>query len=208
MKKGKFIVFEGNDGSGKTTQLIKLEKYLKEKGYKVLATREPGGTEVGYRIRKLLLDPQYKMDGLTEALLLAADRNEHVKNVLIPALDDGYIVLCDRYILSSVVYQGIVRGVGIENILRLNSIFEDRIKPDLYIVLTLEPETALERIKMAGKLDKLDLEDLEFHRRVYSGFKEVVKWFERCVNIEADGSEKEVFEKVLYEVEKLIAEEK
>jgi len=126
--KGKFIVFEGNDGSGKSTQILKVEKYLKEKGYKVVTTREPGGTEVGYRIRKLLLDPAYKMDGLTEALLLAADRNEHVKNVLIPALEDGYVVICDRYILSSIVYQGIVRGVGVENIIKLNSIFEEKNK--------------------------------------------------------------------------------
>jgi len=202
--KGKFIVFEGNDGSGKSTQILKVEKYLKEKGYKVVTTREPGGTEVGYRIRKLLLDPAYKMDGLTEALLLAADRNEHVKNVLIPALEDGYVVICDRYILSSIVYQGIVRGVGVENIIKLNSIFEEKIKPDLYIVLTLSPEIALQRLKMAGKNDKLDTEDFDFHRKVYNGFKEVSKRFEKCVNIEAEGTVEDVFEKVCKVIDELL----
>lgn len=203
--RGKFIVFEGNDGSGKSTQILKVEKYLKEKGYKVFITREPGGTEIGYRIRKLLLDPAYKMDGLTEALLLAADRNEHVKNVLIPALEDGYIVLCDRYILSSVVYQGIVRGVGVENIIKLNSIFEEKAKPDLYIVLTLKPEIAIKRLQEANKNDKLDIEDFDFHKKVYSGFKEVSKKFERCVNIEADGTVEDVFEKVCKVIDDLLA---
>lgn len=194
--KGRLIVFEGNDGSGKSTQLIKAEKYLRQNGYKVLVTKEPGGTEIGFRIRKLLLDPAYKMDGLTEALLLAADRNEHVKNVLIPALDEGYIVLSDRYILSSVVYQGIVRGVGIENILKLNSIFEEKIRPDLYIILTLHPDIAIKRISTAGKNDRLDTEDFDFHMKVYNGFKEVSKNFNRCVNIEAKGDVEEVFAKV------------
>lgn len=202
--KGKFIVFEGNDGSGKSTQILKVEKYLKEKGYKVVTTREPGGTEVGFRIRKLLLDPAYKMDGLTEALLLAADRNEHVKNVLIPALEDGYVVICDRYILSSIVYQGIVRGVGVENIIKLNSIFEEKIKPDLYIILTLSPEIALQRLKMAGKNDKLDTENFDFHRKVYNGFKEVSKRFEKCVNIEAEGTVEDVFEKVRKVIDDLL----
>ncbi len=202
--KGKFIVFEGNDGSGKSTQILKVEKYLKENGYKVVTTREPGGTEVGFRIRKLLLDPAYKMDGLTEALLLAADRNEHVKNVLIPALEDGYVVICDRYILSSIVYQGIVRGVGVENIIKLNSIFEERIKPDLYIILTLSPEIALQRLKMAGKNDKLDTENFDFHRKVYNGFKEVSKMFEKCVNIEAEGTVEDVFEKVRKVIDDLL----
>ncbi len=202
--KGKFIVFEGNDGSGKSTQILKVEKYLKEKGYKVVTTREPGGTEVGFRIRKLLLDPAYKMDGLTEALLLAADRNEHVKNVLIPALEDGYVVVCDRYILSSIVYQGIVRGVGVENIIKLNSIFEEKIKPDLYIILTLSPEIALQRLKMAGKNDKLDTENFDFHRKVYNGFKEVSKMFEKCVNIEAEGTVEDVFEKVRKVIDDLL----
>ncbi|WP_051109319.1 dTMP kinase [Caldicellulosiruptor sp. F32] len=204
MMKGKFIVFEGNDGSGKSTQILKVEKYLKENGYKVVTTREPGGTEVGFRIRKLLLDPAYKMDGLTEALLLAADRNEHVKNVLIPALEDGYVVICDRYILSSIVYQGIVRGVGVENIIKLNSIFEERIKPDLYIILTLSPEIALQRLKMAGKNDKLDTENFDFHRKVYNGFKEVSKMFEKCVNIEAEGTVEDVFEKVRKVIDDLL----
>ncbi|AZT91147.1 dTMP kinase [Caldicellulosiruptor changbaiensis] len=204
MMKGKFIVFEGNDGSGKSTQILKVEKYLKEKGYKVVTTREPGGTEVGFRIRKLLLDPAYKMDGLTEALLLAADRNEHVKNVLIPALEDGYVVICDRYILSSIVYQGIVRGVGVENIIKLNSIFEEKIKPDLYIILTLSPEIALQRLKMAGKNDKLDTENFDFHRKVYNGFKEVSKRFEKCVNIEAEGTVEDVFEKVRKVIDDLL----
>ncbi|WAM31277.1 dTMP kinase [Caldicellulosiruptor naganoensis] len=202
--KGRFIVFEGNDGSGKSTQILKVEKYLKEKGYKVVTTREPGGTEIGYRIRKLLLDPAYKMDGLTEALLLAADRNEHVKNVLIPAIEEGYIVLCDRYILSSVVYQGIVRGIGIDNILKLNSIFEEKVKPDLYIVLTVRPEVAINRLKMAGKTDRLDIEDVDFHTKVYNGFKEVSKRFERCVNIETEGTVDEVFEKVCKVIDDLL----
>jgi len=204
LMKGKFIVFEGNDGSGKSTQILKVEKYLKEKGYKVVTTREPGGTEVGFRIRKLLLDPAYKMDGLTEALLLAADRNEHVKNVLIPALEDGYVVVCDRYILSSIVYQGIVRGVGVENIIKLNSIFEEKIKPDLYIILTLSPEIALQRLKMAGKNDKLDTENFDFHRKVYNGFKEVSKMFKKCVNIEAEGTVEDVFEKVRKVIDDLL----
>ncbi|WAM34235.1 dTMP kinase [Caldicellulosiruptor morganii] len=205
--RGKFIVFEGNDGSGKTTQLLKVEKYLKQKGYRVITTREPGGTEIGYRIRKLLLDPVCKMDGLTEALLLAADRNEHVKNVLIPALEEGYVVICDRYILSSVVYQGIARGVGIENILRLNSIFEEKLKPDLYIVLTARPEIAIKRLKMAGKTDRIDIEDIDFHTKVYNGFKEVVQRFERCVNIEAEGTVDEVFEGVCSVVDELLKAE-
>jgi len=194
--KGKFIVFEGNDGSGKSTQILKAEKYIKSLGYKVLTTREPGGTEVGYRIRKLLLDPAYKMDGLTEAFLLAADRNEHVRNVIYPAVEEGYYVLSDRYILSSVVYQGIVRGIGMNKILQLNAVFDELVKPDIYIVLTLNPKTAVERLKLGGKKDRLDSEDLNFHDRVYKSFKEVCKTMPNCVNIEAEGEIEEVFENV------------
>lgn len=193
---GKLIVFEGNDGSGKSTQILRAERYLKQKGYKVLVTKEPGGTEIGFRIRKLLLDPAYKMDALTEAFLLAADRNEHVKNVLMPALDEGYIILSDRYILSSIVYQGIVRGVGEEKIAKLNSVFEEKIKPDLYIVLTLHPRIATQRIKLAAKNDRLDIEDFDFHMKVYNAFKIVSKTYQRCINIETEGSIDEIFDKI------------
>ncbi|MEZ0536873.1 dTMP kinase [Caldicellulosiruptoraceae bacterium PP1] len=193
---GRFIVFEGNDGAGKSTQIAMAEKYLKNKGIRVLTTREPGGTEVGYRIRKLLLDPEYKMDGLTEAFLLAADRNEHVRNVIIPALKEGYVVLSDRYILSSIVYQGMVRGVGIDKILKLNMVFEEMIKPDLYIVLTLHPKYSLERLTKGNKKDRLDSENLDFHLSVYKSFKEASQNKPNIVNIEALGTEEQVFEKV------------
>jgi len=170
--KGKFIVFEGIDGSGKTTQLNLLADNLAARGCRVLCTREPGGTRVGERIRELLLDPRYgELAPLTEALLYAAARAQHVAQVILPALAEGNLVLCDRFVDSSLAYQGSGRGMAIPLLEQINETAAAGLTPDLVLVFDISSGSGLDRISRSGRgVDRLELEVREFHRKARLGY--------------------------------------
>ncbi len=174
--KGLFITFEGGECSGKTTLIKKLVSYYENKGYKVLTSREPGGTPIAEQIRNVILDNNnVAMTGKCEALLYAASRIQHVEEKILPALDKGYIVLCDRFIDSSLAYQGYARNIGFDLILEANKFVLDYL-PDLTVLINIKPEIALKR--MSNRLDKvnrLDAESFNFHKLVYEGYQEVLK---------------------------------
>ncbi len=170
--KGKFIVFEGIDGSGKTTQLNLLGEELTGRGCPVLLTREPGGTRVGESIREILLNPQYgELVPVAEALLYAAARAQHVAQVILPALREGKVVLCDRFIDSSLAYQGFGRGIELRLLEQINEAAVVGLVPDLVIVLDFSCDTGLDRLSRSGRrADRIEREALEFHRKVRSGY--------------------------------------
>ena len=192
---GKFITFEGADGSGKTTQIEKIKAYLENKGYECLLTREPGGSKLGNKIREILLHYDGKVDDLCELLLYMADRAQHVKTVIIPALEEGKIVLCDRYTDSSVAYQGYARGLDIERIEKLNTIATDGLEPDLTVVFDIKTETAMERV--GSTKDRLEQEGIDFYRKLCRGYLELAKKFpSRIKVVNANLSVDEVYNQV------------
>ena len=173
-RRGAFIVFEGVEGSGKTTQMKLLYDSLVERGQMVSVTREPGGTAISERIRGLVLDPGAKgMDAKTEALLYAASRAQHAAEVIRPALERGDIVLCDRYVDSSLAYQGVARGLGIDDVLRLNVWGTDELLPDLVVLLNLDAATGLSRTR--GIPDRIEQEGIDFHRKVGAAYLELAR---------------------------------
>jgi dTMP kinase len=194
-----FLTFEGLDGSGKTTQLELLRRHLKESGRDVVVTREPGGTELGERIRELLLHGP-DMTAWAEATLFAAARAELVERVIAPARERGADVLCDRYVDSSLAYQGIARGLGLEPVLELNLAAVQGVLPDRTFLLLVDPARASAR---TGKhRDRIEREDDEFRARVDAAYRELAERFpERIVPIEADGSPEEVAGRVRGELQ-------
>lgn len=165
--RGRFIVLEGGDGVGKSTQRAMLGQWLEERGYEVVLTREPGGTELGDLLRSALLHGGH-VDARTEALLFATDRAHHVHTVVRPALERGAMVVSDRYLDSSAAYQGAARELGMDEVRDLSLWATNHLLPDLTIVLDLDPEVAVARRE--GAPDRLERESLDFHRRVRAGF--------------------------------------
>lgn len=172
-----FITFEGPEGSGKTSVIKEVEAALKAQNIDVLVTREPGGVALSERIRSLLLDfVDEKMDARTEAMLFAASRRQHVVEVIRPALAAGKVVLCDRYIDSSLAYQGVARGLGIEEVYALNLFAIEDLIPDLTLFIDVKPEVGLSRVRSNQRdMDRLDLETLEFHQKVYAGYLQLAE---------------------------------
>ncbi|AUW63726.1 MULTISPECIES: dTMP kinase [Staphylococcus] len=169
-----FITFEGPEGSGKTTVLNQINKLLSE-NYNVISTREPGGVSTGEEIRNILLDGE-NIDIRTEALLFAASRREHLVEKVIPALKNNKVVLCDRYIDSSLAYQGHARGIGIEEVKKINEFAINGLYPDLTIYLDIDAEVGRERIlKNQRSQNRLDKETLTFHQKVIEGYKTLIK---------------------------------
>lgn len=169
-----FITFEGPEGSGKTTVLNQINKLLSE-NYNVISTREPGGVSTGEEIRNILLDGE-NIDIRTEALLFAASRREHLVEKVIPALKNNKVVLCDRYIDSSLAYQGHARGIGIEEVKKINEFAIKGLYPDLTIYLDIDAEVGRERIlKNQRSQNRLDKETLTFHQKVIEGYKTLIK---------------------------------
>lgn len=187
MTKGLFITFEGPDGCGKSTQIERLKNFLCSKGYDVVLTREPGGTAMSEKIRSLILDPENKEEsGVTEALLFAASRAQHVAEKIKPAIADGKIVLCDRFMDSSIAYQAYARGLG-EDVVSINLFAIQGCFPDLTIFLDLDPLIGQKRQIERGKLDRLEQEGLAFQQRVYEGYQELIKKYpERIKVVNAD----------------------
>ncbi|MCK6226254.1 dTMP kinase [Staphylococcus hominis] len=169
-----FITFEGPEGSGKTTVLNQINKLLSE-NYNVISTREPGGVSTGEEIRNILLDGE-NIDIRTEVLLFAASRREHLVEKVIPALKNNKVVLCDRYIDSSLAYQGHARGIGIEEVKKINEFAINGLYPDLTIYLDIDAEVGRERIlKNQRSQNRLDKETLTFHQKVIEGYKTLIK---------------------------------
>ena len=182
MTPGKLITFEGIDGCGKSTQMRLLEQYLLERGAQVLSTREPGGTELGKKIRSALLDGgPGSVEPLAELLLYAADRAHHVRRVVMPALAEGKMVLSDRFYDATTVYQGYARGFDLSLVNQLNALATGGLKPDLTLLFDLDVEIGLRRTRkrgdktsgIAGQPDRLDQEPMEFHERVRRAYLEI-----------------------------------
>ncbi|AIQ15290.1 MULTISPECIES: dTMP kinase [unclassified Paenibacillus] len=176
-REGFFITLEGGDGSGKTTVLGRVAAYLQNHSMPYRITREPGGIEIAEKIRSIILDPAHTaMDARTEALLYAAARSQHLAEVVEPALKDGITVLCDRFVDSSLVYQGYARGLGIEEVWSINRFAIGSRMPDLTFYLDVDPEVGLSRIaaNQEREVNRLDLENLAFHQKVREGYQLVI----------------------------------
>lgn len=187
MKRGKFITFEGGECSGKTSIIERVCEVFDQLGIPYISTREPGGIDISEQIRKVILDVRNTaMTKETEALLYAASRMQHLSERILPALEAGKVVLCDRYIDSSLAYQGYARGLGIDDVLKINH-FALKSLPDLTFFIDVKPKTALSRLNERAKLDRLDLETMKFHEDVYQGYLKLCgKYPDRIVMI--DGS--------------------
>ena len=170
MKQGWFISLEGVDGSGKSTQIQTTAAWLKEQGYEVLVTREPGGTATAEKIRKLVLDADVPLQPRTELLLYLAARAQHVAEVIKPALAAGRIVLCDRFVDSTLVYQGIVRGLDLCRIKALNEFASEELMPALTLLLDADPALLEERRRERGVTDRFEQEGLSFQKKLREGF--------------------------------------
>jgi dTMP kinase len=203
MARGWFITFEGGEGTGKTTQIRSLAAHLEALGHTIVVTREPGGTPVAEAARAVLLDPELKPLGLSELFLLEAARHDHVERVIRPALARGEVVLCDRYADSSTVYQGMVRGIGVERVEELNALATGDLDPDVTIILDLDPEAGVSRARSRnaqgdGSESRLDDEPTEFHRRVREGFLHLsVRYPHRVRVVDATGEPDTVFARLL-----------
>ncbi|PLT32626.1 dTMP kinase [Bacillus sp. V5-8f] len=197
MSRGLFITTEGPDGAGKTTIMKMLGESLEGLGHKVLLTREPGGIPISEQIREVILNTENtEMDGRTEALLYAAARRQHLVEKVIPALEEGITVLCDRFIDSSLAYQGYARGLGIDEVYGINKFAIDHVMPDLTFYFDIEPLEGLKRIN-AGKnreVNRLDLEGLQFHEKVREGYLKIIdQWKQRFYIIDASQEVEKVF---------------
>lgn len=198
-KPGKFIVIEGVDGTGKSTQAYLLSKYLAEKKIRVLPTREPGGTALGEKIREILLDPSgSEIIRECELLLYMASRAQLVGEVIRPSLDEGYVIICERYIWSSIAYQGYAGGVSPENIEMIGRYATGGLLPDLTIVLDVDPEIASNREKEGGAgYDRIEKKGVEFQKRVREGFLEIAKRHSDIIKVvDASQSAKSVHERI------------
>lgn len=198
-----FISFEGVDGSGKSTQLRLLLQYLDELGVPYVFTREPGGTPIAEQIRRILLDPANKgMSVITEALLFAASRAEHVARTIRPALEEGKVVICDRFVDSSLVYQALAGGLPPEFVLQINEMATGALRPHRTIVLDVDPEVALTRRQGDGA-DRIERKALEYHRQVREGYLELARAEPRRVKV-VDASRS--VEEVQRDIRALVAE--
>ena len=204
--KGFFITFEGPDGSGKTTQLNLLKQYCEEKGFVVVLTREPGGTRISEAIRSLLLDPaNAEMDAVTEALLYAASRAQHVAEKIRPALEEGSIVLCDRFMDSSIVYQGFARGLG-EDVRLINEFAVQGLHPDITFLMDLPASDGKSRLQASRTPDRLEMEDLRFHNAVCEGYRKLKQRDpQRFVSIDASRGIEEIAEEIRRRFDEYVA---
>lgn len=205
---GVFITFEGGEGSGKTTIAARVKEVLDKEGFQVTLTREPGGVEIAERIRDIIHNVEYtNMDKKTEALLYAASRRQHLVEKVIPALKRNEIVICDRYVDSSMVYQGIGRGIGMDEVYQMNLFATESILPKCTIFFDIKPEDGLQRVyaNKDREVNRLDLEKIEFHKKVYDGYLAICDKFpERIVKIDASQDIEGVLVQVLEKIKEVI----
>ncbi|MBR3804137.1 MAG: dTMP kinase [Clostridia bacterium] len=204
--KGKFITFEGCEGSGKSTHVALFKEYLDRNGIDYIFLREPGGVSISEKIRSIILDVENKeMCDRAEALLYAAARAQLITEKIIPALNEGKLVVVDRYIDSSFAYQGYARGLGIDFIEKINSYAIDSCMPDKTVFLDISPKVAFERKGGADKDDRLELSGIEFHERVYEGYKKLVeKYPERFISIDPTGTKAETHAKIIESIKDIL----
>lgn len=207
MMKGKFITFEGTEGSGKTSVIKEVKKHYELKGYAVMVTREPGGISISEKIRDILLKKENtEMDPRTEALLFAAARRQHLVEKIKPALAKGMIVLCDRFVDSSLVYQGYARNIGIDKVYDINYFAIEDALPDLTIFVDVRPEVGLKRVFQTPnrEVNRLDLENMEFHKLIYSGYLELAKKYDRIKKVNGEQNIEEVAKEAINLIDKIL----
>jgi dTMP kinase len=197
--KGKFITFEGCEGVGKSRQIKMLEKHLTDNNIKYYLTREPGGTAISEQIRSVILDGKNTtMTDECEALLYAAARVQLLKEEIAPRLARGELVFCDRYVDSSLAYQGYARGLGVEFVEKINDFALKNFTPDYTVFLNLPPEQAFKRKGGVDKTDRLELSGMEFHSKVYEGYLDLAKKnSDRFIVIDASGEREQTQEKII-----------
>lgn len=197
-----FITFEGGEGTGKTTLIQEIAKHFRQ-SYHVVTTREPGGSVITEAIRDIILNPKYQgVTPYTEALLLAASRAQHLDEVILPALRQNAIVLCDRFIDSSLAYQAYARNLGFEFVLSINRYAVENL-PNLTFYIDLDPQVGLSRIAHRDKYDRLDQEAFDFHTKVREGYLEVYKRYpERIIKIDGNQSIEHILKEIIIEIEK------
>ena len=205
--KGLFISLEGGDGAGKSTQIKNIERFFEDRGCIVVHTREPGGTPIGEKLRDILLDKNNsEMDAVTEMLIYAASRAQHVKEIIMPAIDRGCVVICDRFTDSSVAYQGYGRQLG-GMVAEVNRHATGGLEPDITFWLDIDPEAGKARASRAGSLDRLELERMDFHYRLYEGYKALVNRYpDRIKRIDASKSPDEICADIYTHLEELCRE--
>ncbi len=211
MNRGLFISFEGPDGSGKSTQINFLKDYFANNNVSFVFTREPGGTPIGEALREIILSPQYdEMSNITETLLYAASRAQLVSEIIKPALNRGDIVICDRYIDSSIAYQGFGRNLG-KSVADINSFAIDGLMPDLTFLISINPEIGMSRIECSerSELDRLEQEKMEFHRKVHQGYIKIASQNKnRIVLIDGTKPIEAIKDEIISHVKKALANRK
>lgn len=205
---GLFITMEGTDGAGKSTQTTLLSEYLTDKGFNVLCTREPGGNKISEKIREIIIDNDNKeINDMTEALLYAAARCQLTQEVIIPTLKNGDVVICDRYIDSSIVYQGLARGIGEKVIYNINKYATKGLVPDITFFLKLNPLESLNRKEKVENLDRIESENFYFHKKVFNGYIELArKNSERIKIIDALKDVSTIHNDIVFCIDKLLNE--
>ena len=198
MGRGLFITFEGGEGAGKTTLIESLSQFLLKQNKEVLRVREPGGTALGEKVRDLLLNPAFQIDPHAELCLFLASRSQQIQEVILPALNQNKVVLCDRFNDSSIVYQGYARGLGVEKVKEMCQFISDGVEPDLTFYLDLDPSLGLTRASLQREKDRIESEGSSFHQKIREGYLKIAqKEKKRFHLIDAKASKEEVYQQVL-----------
>lgn len=205
MNKGLLIALEGSDGSGKSTQIELLEKYFLNKGIEVVRTREPGGTKISEKIRSVILDnDNEEMDDMCEALLYAASRAQLVSQVIKPAIEAGKVVLCDRFVYSSIVYQGIARNLGIEKIKSINDAALGGLEADFVFMITIPYDKGIERKRNQKTLDRLENSGDDFHKKVFEGYTKISEMYDKIELINGDDTVENIHNEIINRVKSIV----